>query len=50
MTKKIVDHLAANKELFAETALIVTFDEGGGFLAPAIFNRWISSAMGSEFR
>jgi phospholipase C len=26
-----VDHLTANKELFADTALIVTFDEGGGY-------------------
>jgi phospholipase C len=31
MLKKIVDHLTANPELFASTALIVTFDEGGGF-------------------
>jgi phospholipase C len=31
MTKKIVDALNANPELFASTALIITFDEGGGF-------------------
>jgi phospholipase C len=31
MLKKIVDHLNANQELFASTALIVTFDEGGGY-------------------
>jgi phospholipase C len=31
MTKKIVDLLQANPELFASTALIVTFDEGGGY-------------------
>ena len=31
MLKKIVDHLTANQELFASTALIITFDEGGGF-------------------
>jgi phospholipase C len=31
MLKRIVDHLTANPELFASTALIVTFDEGGGF-------------------
>ncbi|HUJ93362.1 MAG TPA: alkaline phosphatase family protein [Candidatus Bathyarchaeia archaeon] len=31
MTKKIVDHLTANKELFASTVLFVTVDEGGGF-------------------
>ena len=31
MTKKIVDHLKANRELFESTALIITFDEGGGF-------------------
>jgi len=31
MTKKIVDLLQANPELFASTALFVTFDEGGGY-------------------
>jgi phospholipase C len=31
MVKKIVDHLERNPELFASTALIITFDEGGGF-------------------
>jgi phospholipase C len=31
MVKKIIDHLTANKELFAETALFITLDEGGGF-------------------
>jgi phospholipase C len=31
MVKKIVDHLTAKPELFAETALIITFDEGGGY-------------------
>jgi len=31
MLDKVVDHLKARPELFAETALIVTFDEGGGF-------------------
>ncbi len=31
MVKKIVDHLNANPELMAETALIITFDEGGGY-------------------
>jgi len=31
MLKKIVDHLTANPELFASTALMVTFDEGGGY-------------------
>jgi len=31
MVKKIVDHLTANKDLFAETALFITLDEGGGF-------------------
>jgi len=31
MVKKIMDHLTANKELFAETALIITMDEGGGY-------------------
>jgi phospholipase C len=31
MAKKIVDHLTANKELFESTALIITFDEGGGY-------------------
>jgi phospholipase C len=31
MVDKIVDHLKGNKELFESTALIITFDEGGGF-------------------
>ncbi len=31
MIKKIVDLLHANPELFASTALIITFDEGGGY-------------------
>jgi phospholipase C len=31
MLRKIVDHLQARPELFADTALIVTFDEGGGY-------------------
>jgi phospholipase C len=31
MTKKIVDLLQANPELFASTAFIITFDEGGGY-------------------
>jgi phospholipase C len=31
MTKKIVDHLTANKELFESTVLFVTMDEGGGY-------------------
>jgi phospholipase C len=31
MVEKVVDHLNARPELMAETALIVTFDEGGGY-------------------
>jgi phospholipase C len=31
MTKKIIDHLTANKELFESTVLFITMDEGGGF-------------------
>jgi phospholipase C len=31
MIKKTVDHLMARPDLFAETALIITFDEGGGY-------------------
>jgi phospholipase C len=31
MVDKIVDHLKANKELFESTALVITFDEGGGY-------------------
>jgi len=31
MTRKIVDHLTANKELFESTVLFITMDEGGGF-------------------
>ena len=29
--KKIVDNVRANKELWQSTAIIVTFDEGGGY-------------------
>jgi phospholipase C len=31
MVKKIVDHLQANPDLFASTALMITMDEAGGF-------------------
>ena len=31
MVRKVMDHLTANKALFAETALIITVDEGGGY-------------------
>ena len=31
MVKKTVDHLMARPDLFADTALIITFDEGGGY-------------------
>ena len=31
MVTKIMDHLTANKELFASTVLFITMDEGGGF-------------------
>ena len=31
MVKKIMDHLTANKELFASTVLFITLDEGGGY-------------------
>ena len=31
MVKKIMDHLQANPELFASTALMITMDEGGGY-------------------
>jgi phospholipase C len=31
MVEKTVDHLMARPKLFADTALIVTFDEGGGY-------------------
>jgi phospholipase C len=31
MAKKVVDHLKANPELMESTALIITFDEGGGY-------------------
>jgi phospholipase C len=31
MIKKTVDHLTAHPDLFADTALIITFDEGGGY-------------------
>ena len=31
MVQKIMDHLTANPALMAETAFIITFDEGGGY-------------------
>ena len=31
MVKKIMDHLTANPELFADTVLFITMDEGGGY-------------------
>jgi phospholipase C len=31
MVDKIVNHLKGNKELFESTALVITFDEGGGY-------------------
>jgi phospholipase C len=31
MTKKIMDHLTTNKELFESTVLFITMDEGGGY-------------------
>ena len=31
MVTKIMDHLTANKELFASTVLFITMDEGGGY-------------------
>ena len=31
MVEKTVDHLTARPKLFADTALIITFDEGGGY-------------------
>src|SRR6266404_1788210 len=31
MVKKTMDHLTARPDLFADTALIITFDEGGGY-------------------
>jgi phospholipase C len=31
MVRKIMDHLQANPDLFASTALMITLDEGGGF-------------------
>ena len=31
MVKKIMDHLTANPDLFADTALFITLDEGGGY-------------------
>lgn len=30
-TKKVIDHLQANPQLWASTAVFVTFDEGGGY-------------------
>jgi phospholipase C len=37
MVENIVDKLKANPDLFKETALFVTFDEGGGYWDSGIF-------------
>jgi phospholipase C len=37
MLKNILDKLTANQKLFAETAFIVTFDEGGGYWDSGFF-------------
>jgi phospholipase C len=37
MLQNIPDKLTANQELFAETAFIVTFDEGGGYWDSGFF-------------
>jgi len=51
MVKKTVEHLRARPDLFAETALIVTFDEGRRLLRLRLHpSRWISSATARAFR
>ena len=50
MVTKIMDHLQANPELFASTALMITMDEGGGFTTPATSSRSTSSATGRASR
>ena len=37
MTENIVDKLKKNPDLFKETALFVTFDEGGGYWDSGFF-------------
>jgi phospholipase C len=34
MVNKIMDHLTANRDLFASTVLFITMDEGGGMYDP----------------
>ncbi|HYR44250.1 MAG TPA: alkaline phosphatase family protein, partial [Terriglobia bacterium] len=37
MVQKIMDHLTAKPELMAETAFMITFDEGGGYYDSGYF-------------
>jgi phospholipase C len=50
MVKKIMDHLNARPELLAETALIITLDEGGGYYDSGYTQPLTSSAMDRVFR
>ena len=49
MTKKIMDHLTARPDLFAESALFITFDEGGGYYDSGTSSRSTFSAMARAF-
>ena len=50
MLQKILDGLVHNSGLFAETALLDTFDEGGGYWDSGTFVPSTSSAKIRAFR
>jgi len=47
--KEIVDGVKANPKLWADTAILVTFDEGGGYWDSAMCNRSTSSETEPAF-
>jgi phospholipase C len=46
----ISNTIIKHRELFADTAILVTLDEGAATMIQATFSRWIFSAMAREFR
>ena len=49
-TEKIVDAVKANPKLWKDTAIFITFDEGGGYYDSGYVQPSISLAMGRVFR
>ena len=49
-TKKIVDAVKANPKLWEDTAIFITFDEGGGYYDSGYVQPSISSATARAFR